>query len=104
MFVNVNDINLPVTASSTPTVYAIPNPTCNKLRVHNAAGGVIVIKLETANSATLVAPVAGTKFNGSSMADGTVEMFDTNEETQYISVYSASGTGLVYIQSTNNDR
>lgn len=99
MFVNVNEETLPVTASSTPTAYAVPNGTI-RLRVMNDAGDTVLIKMETSSSATLVAPVAGTKQKCAAIADQACEIFSTSEEKTYISVYSAAGTGTVYIQFT----
>lgn len=99
MFVNLNETSLPVTSSSTPTAYAIPEG-ANRARIYNGAGGSIVVKGETSSTVTLVAPVAGTKFAGTAIPDSTSEMFDISTGITYISVYSAAGTGLVYIQFT----
>jgi hypothetical protein len=103
MFVNMNDVTLPVTPSATPTAYAVPNG-ATRVRVVNSSGGVLVFEGETSSTVTLVAPVAGTRFAGTAMADGTVEMFNVSSGISHISIYSASGTGLVYIQFTTGDK
>lgn len=99
MFVNVNEFSLPVTASSTPTAYALPD-NATRVRVFNDSGATAVVKLETSSTATLTAPVAGTKFEGTAMPNQGVEMFDVSPEKTHITVYSASGTGTIYIQHT----
>jgi hypothetical protein len=103
MFVNINDFSLPITPSATPTAYAIPNG-ATRMRIVNTSGGVLVVEGEVSSTTTLVAPVAGTQFQGSAMADGTVEMFNVSSSMSHISVYSSSGTGLVYIQFTTGDK
>lgn len=99
MFVNLNEITLPVNASSTPTAYAVPNTYAPRVRILNTCGSTVVVKPETSSTVTLTAPVAGTRFNGTAIADGAVEMFEIDEPITHISVYSATGTGLVYIQT-----
>jgi len=103
MFVNINDITLPVTASSTPTAYAVPNGV-TRMRILNASGDVALIKGETSSSVTLVAPVAGTRYQGTAMANGAVEMWNVSSSMSHISIYSATGTGLVHIQFTTGDK
>jgi len=103
MFVNINDRTLPITPSSTPTAYAVPND-AQRLRIVNTSGGVIVVKGETSSTSTLTAPVAGTQFQGTVMADGTVEMFNDSSNMSHISVYAATATGLIYIQYTTGDK
>lgn len=98
MFVNLNDITLPITVS--PTAYAIPSAAlnCNRIRVNNACGADVVVKGEISSTTTLVAPVSGTAYAGSSISNGTTEMFDETTSWTHISVYSATGTGLVNLQ------
>lgn len=103
MFVNINDQTLPIAASVTPTAYAIPNRT-TRLRVFNSTGGVLVLEGEISSTTTLSAPVSGTRFTGTAMADGTVEMFNVSSSMSHISIYSATGTGLAYIQFTTGDK
>jgi WD40 repeat protein len=103
MFVNMNDVTLPITPSATPTTYAVPNGT-TRIRVVNASGGVLVFEGEVSSASTLSAPAAGTRFIGTAMADGTVEMFNVSSNITHISIYSASGTGLVYVQFTTGDK
>ncbi len=100
MFVNLNDITLPITASSTPTAYAIPSTAlnCVRIRVNNACGSDVVVKGEISSTTTLVAPVSGTAYAGSSISNGTTEMFNDTTAWTHISVYSATGTGLVNLQ------
>lgn len=98
MFVNINDMSLDVTASSTPTAYPIP-ATITRLRVVNNSGSSIVLKLETSSTSTLTAPVPGIKYSGTTMLHNQVEVFDVNPNTTHISVYSATGTGTVTLQS-----
>ncbi len=98
MFVNINDTSLDITASSTPTAYALPAQMV-RIRVLNKAGDSVVLKLETSSTSTLTAPVVGTKYSGTTIADGSTEVFDVNPNTTHISVYSASGTGTVTVQS-----
>lgn len=102
MFVNLNDMSVDITASSTPTAYAIPAPSL-RVRVLNKAGASVVVKAETSSTSTLTAPVAGTKYQGATIGDGSVEVFDINPNTTHISVYSASGTGTVTIQAHNGE-
>lgn len=99
MFVNVNEITLPITASATPTAYALPD-NIERFRVFNDCGATLLVKTETSTSTTLAAPVAGTRFSGSAMANQGVEVFNVNPNVQAVSIYSATGTGLVYIQFT----
>ena len=102
MFVNINDISLNITASSTPTAYALPAQMI-RIRVCNKAGDSVVLKAETSSTVTLTAPVAGTKYQGSTIVDGSTEVFNINPNTTHISVYSASGTGTVTIQSHDGE-
>ena len=99
MFVNLNETSLPVTASSTPAYYSIPE-NVTRFRIFNDAGATIVVKAETGAATTLTAPSAGTKFTGTAIANQGVEMFDTDADKKGVSVYSVSGTGTVYIQFT----
>lgn len=103
MFVNINDFTLPITVSSTPTAYAVPNGV-TRMRILNACGGIAIIEGETSSTSTLSAPVSGTLFQGTATPDGAVELFNVSSNMSHISVYSATGTGLVYIQFTTGDR
>lgn len=102
MFVNLNQPTLPLTVSATPTAHAIPSSVQGtvRARILNASGGVLVVKPEISSTTTLTAPVSGTLANQTAMADQTVEMFDLSPNITHISVYSATGTGLAYIQFT----
>jgi hypothetical protein len=102
MFVNINEITMPVTVSSTPTAFAIPSQArdCIRVRVFNDCGGTLLLKGETSSSSTLVAPVSGTAYNGTAVPNGGVEMFNETTGITHISLYSASGTGLAHIQFT----
>lgn len=100
MFVNVNDRSLDVTASATPTAYALPTLEMPRVRIVNNAGGAIVIKLETSSTTTLTAPVIGTPYTGTKMADGTIEIFDLTIGVTHLSIYAASGVGTITIQPT----
>lgn len=102
MYVNLNDMSLDITASSTPTAYAIP-ANMIRVRIVNKAGATIVVKAETSSTVTLTAPVVGTKYSASPIADGSTEVFNVNPNTSHISVYSASGTGMVHIQSHDGE-
>ena len=98
MLVNINDSSLNVTASSTPTAYALPEGTY-RVRVVNKSGDLLVLKGETSSSVTLVAPTIGTMYKGSTMVDSSVEVFDVSPGITHISIYS-TGSGTVGLQFT----
>lgn len=104
MYQNINAPSLPITASSTPTAYALPAQGVTSWRITNNTGDSVVIKAETSSTSTLTAPSAGTSYNGTEVLNGTVELFDTNPSHTHISVYSATGTGIVTIQALAGDK
>lgn len=99
MYQNINAPSLDVTASSTPTAYALPSGSVTSWRIVNSAGSDVVLKAETSSTTTLTAPVSGTPYTGTRISTGAVELFNTNPNHTHISVYSASGTGTVSIQA-----